>query len=56
MMFVHYPPELAQLLTQERIDEARRAVRGFCCPEDRDELAKPHGRVRSKAEPTACSC
>jgi hypothetical protein len=56
-MFSHYPPELVRLIHQERIDEARKSMRGFCCAEDRQELEKTRLRSnRATNQPAACSC
>ena len=56
-MFIQYPPELARLINQERIDEARRSMRGFCCAEDRRDLeqSRLHSN-RTNNQPAACSC
>ena len=56
-MFTQYPPELARLINQERIDEARRSMRGFCCAEDRRDLEKARWNSnRTQNQPAACSC
>ena len=56
-MFTQYPPELARLINQERIDEVRKSMRGFCCAEDRRDLERS-GRHSSLTtnQPAACSC
>ena len=56
-MFSQYPPQLARLINQERIDEARRSMRGFCCTEDRRDLEQSRlHSSRTNNQPAACSC
>jgi hypothetical protein len=56
-MFNQFPPELARLLNEERIHEAQKFMRGFCCAEERRELSKA-GRApaRTTTETAACTC
>ena len=56
-MFNQFPPELARLLVQERISEAQKSRRGFCCAEDRWEFPKAGPKPsRTTTEPAACTC
>ncbi len=56
-MFNQIPPGLARLLNEERINEARRAMRGFCCGDDRRDLPKPGVHPAKPADqPATCAC
>ena len=55
-MFSQYSPALARLINQERIDEARRSMRGFCCAEDKRDLEKAARHTNRTTDPAACSC
>jgi hypothetical protein len=56
-MFTQYAPELARLINKERIDEARKSMRGFCCTAARREFVRSglHSN-RTHNQPAACSC
>ncbi len=57
-MFNQVPPGLARLLNQERIWEAQKAMRGFCCPEDRRDVERAHrpAPTTTPTEPPTCAC
>ena len=56
-MHNQYLPEFARLLIQERISEAEKAMRGFCCAEDRRELRKARpAPTRTTTDSAACTC
>ena len=56
-MFNQYPPQLARLLNEERISEARRAMRGFCCADDRRDLTKSGAQPSAPAnQAETCAC
>lgn len=58
---MYYSPELARLLTEERLREARQSNGIYCCMEPKAEKPRPSvrgplGRMFSRQSPATCSC
>jgi hypothetical protein len=59
-MSIYYQSDLARLVYKERLEEAARSARGFCCLEDRVELehtSRPSIRqLFRRSNQATCSC
>jgi hypothetical protein len=55
-MFDHSQTELARLIQQDREDQARRTLQGFCCAQDRRDLERAARLGSRPSNPTTCDC